>query len=49
MLKSCATPLRAHVPRKTGVLQETSRNRAFATLGTRRPRLASAKTFRVAA
>ena len=49
MLKSCATPLRAHVPRKTGVLQETSRDRAFSTFGTRRPRLASAKTFRVAA
>ena len=49
MLTAPSTPLRAHVPRKTGVLQETSRDRAFSTFGTRRPRLASAKTFRVAA
>lgn len=49
MLASLSTPRRATAPRGFGFPDVTSRNRAFSTFGTRRPRLASARTFRVAA
>ena len=49
MLASISAPRRATAPRGFGFPDVTSRNRAFSTFGTRRPRLASARTFRVAA
>ena len=49
MLASISAPRRATAPRGFGFPDVTSRNRAFSTFGTRRPRLVSARTFRVAA